>query len=972
MNSRCQNKFPNLTSRQQELGSCSVDIPESSVLPCRFSQSFSSSPNLSGLPRTGLLINARSLSNKIHFFRSYVAHYRPLFIGITETWASNDIPDAVYSVDGYTLYRRDRIAQRGGGVMLYISNLACSCLCDVLMSNNPTESVWGLVNLRKNVQLLIGVVYRSPNLTVEQNRELFRHLQFACTFSNCFKIIVGDFNFPSIDWQNFRYPPEVDDFMEIVLRNGLSQHVDGATREQACLDLIFASHPDLVNNVDIIEPLFNSDHCMVLAELMISIFDHNGHKRQRRCFAYRQGDWDLFSNLLHAVNWTDCFKSASIDDVWKSFSQAFLSCVESSVPYRKSKSHCRPLWETPEVRRARAYRHKVERDYSTYRTDDLRILRNKAANMQKAAIRRAVRSFELRLVENSDPKPFWNYVKSSLRIKPQIGPLTDPSTKNLVNNPSVCAQILSDSYATLFTRETTERLTYPTSCAVSELLTVHFTPVMVSRVLSRVKQFSSPGPDNISFFVLKKGGDLISKILSRIFQQCMDTQQTPLQWRTARICPIFKKGNRKDPQNYRPISLTCSSCKVMESCVRDAIWSFWSDNNLIGDSQFGFMPQSSCTALLLEFLEDVTSFVDRGQWADAVYIDFAKAFNSVPHKSLLLKLSALGIRGDLLGWIESFLMNRSEIVYVDGQPSRPMQMVSGVPQGSVLGPILFIAYVNDLDDAVHSSRILKYADDAKIYIEVKRNQPNVATALLQSDLKSISDWASTWQLPLNISKCVALHFGYGNPKHTYSLDSQVVARAVCEKDLGVHVTEDLKFSLHVAKCVRKAESVLAAINRTIVSRDSKVYLKLYKQLVRPCLEYATPVWNPHYVRDVQLLENVQRRATRRIGNLNDLSYADRLTSLGLLSLEKRRKIADLVEVYKIVHQKTALKFDHFFDLSNSKTRGHSLKFSKKFFRLDCRKFFFSQRVIDVWNNLPGHVTSCSSVSLFKRSIIDFI
>ena len=336
-------------------------------------------------------------------------------------------------------------------------------------------------------------------------------------------------------------------------------------------------------------------------------------------------------------------------------------------------------------------------------------------------------------------------------------------------------------------------------------MSVSFSPGILLSVLSKTNSFSSAGPDQLPYCVLKNGGYPLLSQLSRLFQLCIDIGSLPKQWKIAHVIPIFKKGNRKDPANYRPISLTSCVCKLMESCLQRAMWKFWSERNLILLTQIWFSPSSSCVDQLLLFIKKVTTYIDDGFCVDAVYLDFSKAFNSVPHLRLLNKLSALGIKGNLFNWIKSFLTDWTEIVVVNGKHSLPQRILSGVPQGSCLGPLLFIAYVNDIDSIIGTGcSILKYADVMKIYRGFSHHNALSESALLQQDLNQLSKWSKLWKLNFNVPKCSSLHFGSQNAQYHYMLDDQPIAKKNNEKDQGVHVSDNLKFSLHISNVVKKA------------------------------------------------------------------------------------------------------------------------------------------------------------------------
>ena len=577
------------------------------------------------------------------------------------------------------------------------------------------------------------------------------------------------------------------------------------------------------------------------------------------------------------------------------------------------------------------------------------------------------------MAQNSDAKPFWHYVNSSRKNRSRIGPLLQG--KSVTSTDEECAQTLSDFYATVYTVEDSVNIPFAIPKTTDELVSVSFSPGILLLVLSKTNSFSSAGPDQLPYCVLKNGGYPLLSQLSRLFQLCIDIGSLPKQWKIAHVTPIFKKGNRKDPANYRPISLTSSICKLMESCLRQAMWKFWSEQNLILTTQFGFSPSSSCVDQLLLFIEKVTTYIDDGFCVDAVYLDFSKAFNSVPHLRLLNKLSALGIKGNLYNWIKSFLTDRTEIVVVNGKHSLPQRMLSGVPQGSCLGPLLFIAYVNDIDSIISTGcSILKYADDMKIYRGFSHHNALSESVLLQQDLNQLSKWSKLWKLNFNVPKCSSLHFGSQNAQYHYILDDLPIAQKKNEKDLGVHVSDNLKFSFHISNVVKKAECLMGVPKKFIVSRDQVVFIRLYKQLIRPHLEYATCVWNPHFKRDIRMLEQVQRRATKCVHGLHHIPYEERLKILNLDSLYHRRLVNDLVCVYRLSHGKhsSSLSFEDFFVSNNNTTRGHSFKLQKPMAKLNCRKFSFAHRIVTLWNSLPANIVNCKSVKKFKTLASDFV
>jgi len=370
----------------------------------------------------------------------------------------------------------------------------------------------------------------------------------------------------------------------------------------------------------------------------------------------------------------------------------------------------------------------------------------------------------------------------------------------------------------------------------------------------------------------------------------------------------------------------------------------------------------------LEFLEYVSNYIDQGHPVDVIYLDFQKAFDKVPHKRLMLKIKSLGIAGNVYNWIEDWLKDREQRVVLLGCKSAWIKVKSGVPQGSVLGPLLFMIYINDIDDSV-SSKLLKFADDTKVFRAVL-NLHDIEK--LQIDLMNLCKWSDDWLMLFNVDKCKIVHFGYNNNMANYKLNDKNLDVDKEERDLGVVIQNDLKCRLQCIKVVNTANKVLGMIKRAFVYKDSEIVVRLYKSLVRPHLEYCVQAWRPHLQKDIDLIEGVQRRATKMIPNLKNKSYEERLNILNLTTLETRRLRGDLIEVFKICKGFDSLEPSLFFKFSTAPTRGHMLKLVKPRCHLDVRKFSFAHRVVDIWNSLEDSIIACNSINGFKNRIDKFM
>jgi len=440
----------------------------------------------------------------------------------------------------------------------------------------------------------------------------------------------------------------------------------------------------------------------------------------------------------------------------------------------------------------------------------------------------------------------------------------------------------------------------------------------------------------------------------------------------AHVVPIFKKGAKSKPSNYRPISLTSVICRLLETILKNNILDHLLDNNLIKSSQHGFLPHKSCTTNLLEFLETATSAVDQGDAMDVLYLDYAKAFDKVPHKKLLAKMEALNISGNVLNWTKSWLTDRRQKVTLNGEKSEWEPVKSGVPQGSVLGPVAFTIFINDLDTAVgQHAKIFKFADDTKITRKVSSEEDQ---ADMQNTINNLTSWAENWGMSFNKTKCKIMHIGRNNPKFDYSMDGHILEKVTEERDIGVIISSDLKPIKHCEAAASKAKIVLGQMSRSFHFRDRHVFKRLYTTYVRPHLEFAVPVWSPATVTEINVLENVQQRAIQMISGLNSSTYEGKLKELGLDTLEERRKRFDMIQVYRVLHKKDRVTETTWFrrtaNQHNRTTRqaADMLNLYKSPCTSEMRRNFFSQRVIDQWNNLPIEIRNSASVNQFKNGL----
>ena len=398
----------------------------------------------------------------------------------------------------------------------------------------------------------------------------------------------------------------------------------------------------------------------------------------------------------------------------------------------------------------------------------------------------------------------------------QISELKKKSTAEIASSDNDKAEVLSEFFAEVFTREPDGDMpTVQESQYDNPLQDFNITKEMVLQKLDKLKVDKSPGPDGITARVLRELKDVIGETFTDLFEASVREGQLPMDWKTANVSAIYKRGDKSEACNYRPVSLTCITCKVMESIVRDHLMYHMFTNHLFSDKQYGFIPGRSTTLQLLNAIDDWTKNIEEGIETDVIYMDFQKAFDKVPHHRLLTKLEAYGVKGKALRWINAFLKGRKQRVHVRGNYSSWKDVLSGIPQGSILGPVLFVIYINDMPNCVRSNMLL-FADDTKIYRGI---QSDSDTTALQEDLSSLQDWSTRWLMPFHPEKCKIMKIHNINKQTRDTLyylekekgENVPVKQTEREKDLGVITDEKLTFEYHIHDKINKANRIIGMI-----------------------------------------------------------------------------------------------------------------------------------------------------------------
>ena len=569
----------------------------------------------------------------------------------------------------------------------------------------------------------------------------------------------------------------------------------------------------------------------------------------------------------------------------------------------------------------------------------------------------------------SNPKKFWSFIKSKRCDSMGIAPLRQEDGINY-SDKEMQANILNRQFSSVFNQnETPSTIKDKGPSPYETMPPIKVTNQGVLKLLRNLNIHKATGPDNVPSRLLKAVAPQISPTFTTFFQASIDQGKIPMEWKTANVVPIFKKGDRSSAANYRPVSLTSICCKTLEHIISSSIMKHLDANKILCDAQHGFRKNRSCESQLILAMNDLTQNVDANQQTDVILLDFSKAFDKVPHQRLLYKARYYGIDNNINSWIKDFLSNRHQKVMVDGSNSSVAPVLSGVPQGSVLGPLLFLLYINDLPESITSSTVRLFADDCIVYRKIENGKD---AKLLQKDLNKLQTWERDWEMDFHPQKCQLLRIT--NKKQVtnadYTIHGHQLECVSSAKYLGVSIDKALNWNTHIANITKKANGVKAFLQRNMAQCPRKTKETCYEHLVRPLVEYASSIWDPWTKENISKIEAVQRRSARFV--CSDYSRYSSVKSmmedLKWPSLEERRARNKVTLMYRIVRQQIAIDREIMTKSSASNNRGHSWKYHLPYARTQTYKFSFFPSTIRLWNLLPAEAVDSPTIDTFRNRI----
>lgn len=921
--------------------------------------------------------NVRGLRTKTHQFYSSVVAENFDVIAITETWLCDGFSNNELFPSNYVVFRDDRNLSvidkcRGGGVALAVKS-QFKPIKLAINYNSPKCNLLcvKLQTMPKPIYFMVVYILNSSSLL--EYDMFFDALETLPFLQSDSFLLVGDLN---INGLNPNICNRFNNFINLV---GCKQYNDIVNCNDRKLDVVVSNISCTVSRdplpfvpEDLHHPCLNISVEYITKSNMCPM-------GSVRYYSFKNANFLLLYNLFRTVNWNVLYVINDVNEAFDKFYEILYNVFDQCVPKVLSKKRTFPVWFTREI--ILDIKSK-QRNLAIYKKthlpqclQDYKFLRAKIKRDTKAAYKQYLLNVE-RNVQN-EPKYFWQYVQSKKSFSRIPSEMDFNGSK--INGADI-ANAFAEHFQSVF-NVPNNRFTENTDCTymsdhvVLDVIGEHD----ILEAINKLKCGKAMGHDNVPAYILKGCKDILVQPLCYLFNLALKTNTFPDVLKESRISPVYKSGPINEIGNYRPIAILTNIAKTFESIIYKYIYN--AVKNKISINQYGFQQQKSACGNLINFVQNTSEALSRNHQVDAIYTDFAKAFDKVDHQVILSKLSSFSLSTSLIKLIASYLSNRKQYVSVNNFKSVEYIATSGVPQGSNLGPLLFLMFINDVVDAVDECKILLFADDIKLFKEVSSIDDCVK---LQLSLDKLYQWSNSNKLPFNVDKCKTMTFAYvKNPiLYNYSMNNANLQRVNDTTDLGIKFDVKLSFSHHMEDIVSKSYRNLGFILRNCRQFQSKrTLLILFNSFVRSKLEYCSIVWNPYYVKYIQAVENIQKKFIKHCEFIltghfpSNNEYLSNLKRNNMLSLANRRVLSSVIYLYKIINSKIT---DEWL-LSSIKfcVPRLSTRTNRTFtFVTPRQNYLFNSPVYTMCTNFNLHQNCCDifddSLSRFRTSIVKHI
>jgi hypothetical protein len=942
-------------------------------------------------PQFFMHINARSLHKNLEHIITELSllTYKPSIIAVTETWALSD--NDCFPIPGYTSILKARRNKPGGGVSLYIQNTLNlkHKLRPDLSIDDGTDSLFIQLKNDKLKNMIIGVIYKPPDADVikfNENLEQFLKL-ISKEHKPCY--LLGDYNINLLK-QDKHLPTK--HFLDTLLTYGFYPLINRPTRITTNSTTLIDNILTNVHDVNIRSGIWIadiSDHLPVFTILPNKTCKSPTKVKIRK--QHNLENVEKFKGLLQNCDWSDVYNCQSANSMYNKFIHRVQCVYDISFPFItktiKASEEFKP-WITRAIKNSIRKKNSLYKDYLKLKTEKSHSTYKTYRNKLTAILRKSEKSYYLQKLQSvkDNLAKTWKILNSiTSRKKPQVRVVDEiVCHNNIISDPTLIANKFNNFFANVGS-ELAKKIP-----PVSENFE-HFLPLSnpnsiflnptddleVKQIILALKNSYSKGHDNLSVNTIKNCSDQLAGPLSMIFNKSIEEGIIPDDLKIAKITPVYKSDDKKTVSNYRPISVLPAFSKILERLVYNRLLDFINKYDILSQNQFGFRKNISTSMALLELVDNISNSIEKNEHTIGIFLDLAKAFDTVNHNILLKKLHHYGIRGNAYDWFENYLNNRHQYVHLNGIQSSKLLVTCGVPQGSILGPLLFLLYINDLNTVSKLLTFIMFADDTNIFISGK-SLDNITTKI-NAELTVVSTWFSANLLSLNVKKTNYILFGNKKPPDvSITIGSEKILRVFHTKFLGVIIQSDLKWNTHINSLTNKISKTIGVINK-IKHILATAHLKmLYQSLIEPYLNYCCVVWaSPEKSSVLETLLKLQKRSVRIILFVPYRDHSQPLFhKLNILNIYDLCLAQILIYVYKSVNYLLPNQCIKYFtrtkDIHPYSTRGHEHNLYLTNAKKTCRTNSITFRGPKYWKMLSDNIRSATSLKMFKTRLKNYL
>lgn len=843
--------------------------------------------------------NINSLKGKLKEFYLNTLACDFDIIALAETCLDYSVNDREFFDAKFDVIRCDRsqltsTKTRGGGVLIATKPELSAERIDLFHDN--IEGVCVRLKLKHRL-CYICCIYIPPSSSLSVYESVCESLEQLVLDNDL--IIVGDFNIPEYIKDDVLNPKK-QLLIQLAIIGNLTQYNLTLNQNRVVLDLLFSNLPLQVKKCS--EPLAKEDshHPSIVAKFEGKLETKEVKRVTELTYNFKKADFLSMYNLFLNTDWSFLNNIKSVDELVDSFYERIYEVLDYCVSQHSLKSSKYPVWYNRSI--IKLIKEKEWYRKQIMKGNDLLLPHFVEIKFKlKEQIRLAYQYYITHVQNNliNEPKQFWSFVNS------KKGSVNIPN--EMVYNDLILkgGQNIVDGFASYFSSVFLPESLDSVQDKLDAYPSINITDVDISKAAKKLKSKRSAGPDGIPAYLVKGCAEVLLEPLRIIFNLALRNGYYPSKWKLGRVLPIYKSGEKNNLMNYRPIVVLCAFSKLFESVIYEIIYN--SVKPVITVSQHGFLPARSTCTNLLNIVQDAKNAIEDNIQLDVIYTDIAKAFDRLDHVILVTKLKRYEICPDIIDLLCSYLYRRQAYINLSGFKSSYFEITSGVPQGSNLGPLLFLIFINDLPDSLYNSVCLLFADDCKIYRRIESFNDCI---LLQEDLTRVSAWCNDFRVNLNIKKCVVMSFTNKsqNIDYPYAIDNIKLSNVNEYKDLGVLLDKSLSFIEHTRTISNACLKKLGFLIRNTKDFTNVECMKtIYNTLIRSNLEYCQIVWSPFYRSHINLAENIQKKFLRYLlykeTQIYDpfIHYSELLLRYDYCSLELRRAHACIIYIFKLVN-----------------------------------------------------------------------